>query len=47
MKLEIGNTRKTEKSQITWRLNKMLLNHHFVKKELKTVIKKYLETEME
>ena len=42
MKLEINHRKSNEKNMTTWRLNNMLLNNWWVKKE----IKKYLETNM-
>ena len=44
MKLEINYRKKTRKATKMWRLNKMLLNNHWVNEEIKGEIKKFLET---
>ena len=44
LKLETNLKEKTQKHSNSWRLNSMLLNNEWVKKELKEEIKKFLET---
>ena len=44
MKLEITHKKKTEKYTKTWKLSNMLLNHEWVKNEIKEEIKRYHET---
>lgn len=44
MKLDINNKRNAEKSTNTWKLNKILLGNHVVKKEVKKYFKNPLKT---
>ena len=44
LKLETNLKEKTQKHSNSWRLNSMLLNNEWVKKEIKKEIKKSLET---
>ena len=47
LKLETNLKEKTQKHSNLWRLNSMLLNHEWVKNEIKEEIKKFLETNEE
>ena len=44
LKLETRPKGKNPKQSKSWRLNNMLLNNKWVKKKIKEVIKKFLET---
>ena len=44
LKLETSHKEKTQKHPNSWRLNTMLLNHEWVKNEIKEEIKNILET---
>ena len=44
IKLEINCTKKTKRLTNTWRLHNMLLNNQWVKDQIKTDIKQYVET---
>ena len=44
MKLEINHRKRNKKKLTTWRLNNVLLKNQWVNEEIKTEIKKYLET---
>ena len=44
MKVEINSTKKTKRLTNTWRLNNMLLNNQWINNQIKTEMKKYMET---
>ena len=44
LKLETNLKEKTQKPSNSWRLNSMLLNHEWVKNEIKEELIKFLET---
>ena len=44
LKLETNLKEKTQKHSNSWRLNSMLLNNEWVKKEIKEESKKFMET---
>ena len=44
LKLETNLKEKTQKHSNSWRLNSILLNNEWVKREMKEKIKKFLET---
>ena len=44
MRLDINYKKKTVRNRNTWRLNNTFLNNKQVTKEIKTEIKKFLET---
>jgi len=44
MKPEINYSKKMKKSTNTWRLNNMLIHNPWIKDQIKTEIKQYMET---